>query len=102
MISIVQTTSDTRAELDELAGSLVFKRLAACGQVEGPFTSAYIWEEEMKTGKEYRLTLKTTSGHIAAIETYIKENHSYDLPEIISFQVVASKEYENWVVAETS
>ena len=102
MITLIQTTSDTRAELDELAEGLVHLRLAACGQVEGPFTSAYIWEHEMKTGEEYRLTLKTTSGHVAAVETYIKENHSYDLPEVISFEATASHEYEIWVKEETT
>jgi periplasmic divalent cation tolerance protein len=101
MITIVQTTSDTRAELDTLAENLVLARLAACGQVEGPITSHYVWEEEVKNSEEFKLTLKTTAGHLASVEAYIKENHSYDLPEIISFEVSASPEYENWVKDET-
>lgn len=102
MITLIQTTSDSRAELDTLAENLVLARLVACGQVEGPITSHYVWEEEVKNSEEFKLTLKTTSEHVAAIETYIKENHSYDLPEIISFEATASLEYENWVKEETT
>lgn len=102
MITLIQTTSDSRAELDELAENLVLARLVACGQVEGPVASHYVWEEEVKNSEEFKVTLKTTSEHAAAVETYIKENHSYDLPEIISFEVIASVEYENWVKEETS
>ena len=102
MIVLVQTTSDTRSELHELAASLVEKRLVACGQVEGPMVSHYVWEEEVKNSEEFKLTLKTTIEHAASVEAYIKQNHSYDLPEIISFEVAASLEYEKWVKEETA
>ena len=102
MITLIQTTSDSRAELDTLAENLVLARLVACGQVEGPITSAYTWEEEVKNSEEFKLTLKTAAEHVAAVETYIKENHSYDLPEIISFEVTTSSEYQSWVEEETS
>jgi periplasmic divalent cation tolerance protein len=102
VITLIQTTSDNSAELDELAQNLVLARLVACGQVEGPITSHYVWEEEVKNSEEYKLTLKTTDERAASVETYIKENHSYDLPEIISFEVTASQEYEDWVKTETT
>lgn len=102
MITIIQSTSDNRAELDQLAEDLVEQRLVACGQVEGPITSHYVWEEVVKNSEEFKLTLKTTSGHAAAVEAHIKENHSYDLPEIIYFEVAASSEYQKWVEEETS
>lgn len=102
MITIIQTTSDTRAELDELAQNLVLARRVACVQVEGSITSHYVWEEEVKNSEEFKLTLKTTPEHVAAIEVHIKENHSYDLPEIITFEVSASAEYQKWVEDETS
>lgn len=102
MITLIQTTSDNRAELDQLAEDLVEQRLVACGQVEGPITSTYVWEEEVKTTEEFKLTLKTTANHAAAVETYIKENHSYELPEIIIQEVASSHEYQSWVEVETS
>lgn len=102
MITIVQTTSDNRAELDELAENLVLARLVACGQVEGPITSHYVWREEVKSNEEFKLTLKTTPAHVASVEAYIKQNHSYDLPEVIYFDVAASPEYQKWVEEETS
>jgi periplasmic divalent cation tolerance protein len=102
MITLIQTTSDSRSELDELVQALVELRLVACGQVEGPITSTYVWEEEVKSAEEFRLTLKTVSEHMAAIEAYITEHHSYDLPEIISFEVTVSSEYQKWVEEETS
>lgn len=102
MITLIQTTSDNRAELDELAENLVLARLVACGQVEGPITSHYVWEEEVKSSEEFKLTLKTTPERVTPVETYIKENHSYDLPEIVSFEVRASREYQQWVEGETT
>lgn len=102
MIRVITTTSDTRAELDELAHNLVLQRLVACAQVEGPISSNYIWEEEVKTTEEFRLTLKTSVTHAEAVEAYIKENHSYELPEILVQEVAASNEYQRWVEVETS
>src|SRR5215216_2035748 len=102
MITIMQTTSDTREELDELGQALVEQHLIACSQVEGPISSTNVWDGEVQSTEEYRITLKTTAACVADVETHIKEHHSYDLPEIISYEVTASTEYQKWVESETS
>ncbi len=76
--------------------------LPACAQIEGPITSTYVWDEEVKDSEEYRLTLKTTNEKAQAAEDYIADVHSYDTPEIIQFEVKTTSAYEEWVIAETT
>lgn len=102
MITLITTTSDNRSELDKLSYSLVKQRLAACGQVEGPITSTYTWESKITTSEEFKLTVKTTRKKATEVETYIREHHSYDLPEVMIFEIGASSEYEAWVEQETT
>jgi periplasmic divalent cation tolerance protein len=48
------------------------------------------------------LVAKTTAGRWTAISDYIKQNHPYDVPEIIAQPITHSDpDYARWVIAET-
>jgi periplasmic divalent cation tolerance protein len=48
------------------------------------------------------LVAKTTAGQWPAISSFIKQNHPYDVPEIIAQPITHSDpDYARWVVAET-
>lgn len=102
MITIIQTTSDKRAELEKFATELVEQHLAACAQIEGPIGSTNVWEGKVQSTEEFKLTLKTTSKKVEPVATYLKQHHSYDLPEIIWHEVHTSDEYQNWVEQEVA
>jgi periplasmic divalent cation tolerance protein len=98
----VLTTVDSPAEGERLARSITNARLAACVQIVGPIRSFYWWHDRIEDSQEWQLLIKTTTDLITALEAHIKENHSYDTPELIVTPIIAgSVEYLRWVSEET-
>lgn len=99
---IVSSTTDTERAARILAASVVEAQLGACAQVVGPITSVYRWEGEVRTEREWRVEIKTVAGRVRALTEHIKDNHSYDVPEIIATPITGgSTEYLTWVSDET-
>lgn len=94
----IVTTFPNRSEAEGVASELVDRRLVACVQIDGPITSVYTWQGKTENAEEWRLTLKTRLDRFAAIETAIRELHSYDTPEILATPIVAGNEkYLRWI-----
>ncbi|HEX5497198.1 MAG TPA: divalent-cation tolerance protein CutA [Mycobacteriales bacterium] len=99
----VVTTTDTRAAADGLAHGAVAARLAACAQVTGPITSTYWWEGRVETAEEWQVIFKTTAERYPELERHIREQHSYDIPEILCFPITAGNPaYLTWLTTETA
>lgn len=99
----VTTTVDSQEAAEALALGAVGARLAACAQVGGPVTSSYWWHGEMETAREWPVVFKTTARRYGALESYLRQAHPYDVPEILAVHVVAgSPEYLAWVRAEAT
>jgi periplasmic divalent cation tolerance protein len=98
----VVTTVDSEEAAAQLARGITGARLAACVQIVGPIKSVYWWQGELEEAREWQLIIKTTTARIAELEDYIKENHSYDTPEITATVISGgSYEYLDWITAET-
>ena len=94
---VVLTTAANADEAARLADGLVAARLAACVQSQ-PINSTYVWEGAVQHDAEVLLLIKTRSDAYAAIEAFIREHHSYDVPEIICLPVTAgSSDYLGWI-----
>jgi periplasmic divalent cation tolerance protein len=101
-IVIVTTTVDSEAAAQRLSRAAVEVRLAACGQVIGPITSTYWWEGEIETAQEWTVAFKTIEAAAAALIDQLKEDHPYDVPEVLVAPVtVGNPAYLGWVEAET-
>lgn len=75
------------------------ERLAACAQVSGPIRSFFWWEGKQDQAEEWYCVLKTTAARFPALETRIRQLHSYQNPEIIAVAVThASSAYAAWVM----
>ena len=99
----VVTTIGSQQEAHDLAQTTVLSRLAACAQVYGPLTSTYWWEGEVSTAQEWQVVFKTTTGRYGQLEAHIRDNHPYDLPEILCLPVVAGNPpYLAWISEETA
>lgn len=97
---VVITTTETQEEAERLAHRLVEHQLAACVQLVAPLTSVYRWEGKVETAQEVLLLIKTTLAAYAALETEIKQRHSYQTPEIIALPVMAgAQDYLAWLRA---
>ncbi len=83
---------------ERIARYLVECRLAACVNVIPGITSVYRWEGETKTDNEAMLNIKAAAGNYQKIETAIRSQHPYELPEIIAVSVSNGwSEYLDWV-----
>lgn len=102
-ILTVLTTTDSAAEAEALARGAVERRVAACAQINGPVTSVYRWEGAVRTDPEWQVLFKTAGTRYAALEAYLREAHSYDVPEVIATPVVrGGADYLRWVAEECS
>ena len=77
----VITTVGSRAEAQAMARALVERQLAACAQIDA-IESFYTWDGAIQNEPEFRITVKTTDARYAAVETVIRELHTYALPAI--------------------
>ncbi|MCJ1677441.1 divalent cation tolerance protein CutA [Streptomyces sp. APSN-46.1] len=99
----VLTTVDSAEVARELARDAVEARLAACAQISGPVTSVYRWKDELRSGQEWQVLLKTTEAAYPALEAALIAAHPYDTPEVIATPVVrGSADYLAWVAAEVT
>ena len=98
---IIQTTCASLEEAQKIAKLLVKKRLAACVQITDCH-SIYSWNDEICSDSEKLLSIKTKKEHFEKVQRKIKENHSYDLPEIVQIEIAnASKEYLKFIEGNT-
>ncbi len=96
--TLILTTAPSLKEARAIAKSLVTKRLAACVSVKPGWLSFYRWEGRVQNAKEVLLLIKTTERQFNKIETVIRQNHSYEIPEVIAIPVhKGSKEYLSWL-----
>lgn len=94
----IVTTFPTRETAEAAARELVERRLAACAQVGGPITSVYRWQGAIESAEEFTLTLKTRRDLFDLAAAVIGTLHSYEVPEILAFDVVAGSEaYLRWI-----
>lgn len=101
MILVITNMPDAESA-SRLAHTLIEQHAAACVNVLAPCTSVYHWQGQVETATEYPVFIKSTRDAYARIETLIRDEHPYELPEIISLPVDAAlPEYLNWVNTET-
>jgi periplasmic divalent cation tolerance protein len=87
----------SRTEAQAMARALVERKLAACAQIS-EIESFYIWDGAVQNEPEFRILFKTTRERYAAVESAIRELHSYALPAIHAFAFERiHAPYEAWI-----
>ncbi len=95
---IIFTTAPNISEAEDLARKIIKAKLAACVQILPEMKSFYFWEGEVQSDSEHLLLVKTLESKFTDLEKFIKENHSYDVPEIVAVSSEkVSDEYLNWI-----
>ena len=99
---IVLSTCGSQEEADKIAGVLLENHAAACVQMK-PIVSLYHWKGAIERSDEIQLIIKTTNALYATVERLIRENHSYQVPQIVQIPVIAGlPEYLGWIIEETN
>jgi periplasmic divalent cation tolerance protein len=100
---LVMTSLPDKDTAKVLAKRLIDAHLAACVQIQAGVHSIYRWEGRVCEEQEAVLVAKTTAEQWPAISAFIKQNHPYDVPEIIAQPITHSHaDYARWVIAETT
>lgn len=95
---IVFSTASSQEEAEKIAASLLEKRLAACVSISAPQQSWYLWQGRVHHDEERTLMIKTRARLFSEVEKDIRQNHSYEVPEVIAVAIVAgAAPYLNWL-----
>ena len=98
-LSIVETTSSNLDELKNIKNKLFNKNLISCAKIFGPIDVSYKWDGKIIDDNEFLLRLLSKTSFFQEIKEIIQKNHSYDVPEIISFEVNNSSiDYKKWAL----
>lgn len=102
-VLLVMSSLPDQAAAQQLARTLVERRLAACVSVLAPCASVYRWRGAMEETTEVPVLIKTTAGRYDELESTLRALHPYELPEIIAVPVLRGfPGYLDWVAGETA
>lgn len=84
---VMVTTVGTEEQAYLIARELVARRQAACVNIIPAIRSIYRWKGKICKDGELLLVVKTEQQEFESAAATIRELHSYELPEILSFGV---------------
>jgi periplasmic divalent cation tolerance protein len=98
---VVFITTGTTAEAKRLAELLVSHKKAACVNVVPEVHSKFLWKGEIDQADEALLVVKTKASLLGDLIEVVKQNHSYEVPEIIALPIVdGNPDYLKWMANE--
>ena len=98
---MITTTFDNKNEANKISDLLLKERLVSCCQISN-ITSYYHWKGKIEHTEEYLLQMKSKKELYNQIEKIILENHSYETPQLVAYDIIDGyKEYLNWIGEET-
>ena len=102
---VVYITASSQEEADLLSRGLVEAKLAFCVNSIPSVKSTYYWDNKLCVDDEFLLIAKTRSDRFEALEKWVVEHHSYDVPEVIALPIIKGsnpylKSIDDWVQGE--
>ena len=98
-LAIVLTAVSSNKEAEFLSDIIAKSKYAACVNILPNISSKYMWEGELQNVNEVILMIKTRKDYFKYLESLIKKNHSYQVPEIVCIDIpCVSDDYSNWVI----
>jgi periplasmic divalent cation tolerance protein len=95
---VMVTTVGDEAQGNLIARELVSRRHAACVNMVPGVKSFYRWQGKVCCDTEFLLIIKTMRAEFEAVTAAIQELHSYDLPEILAFDIAQGEpQFLAWI-----
>jgi len=95
---LVLTTTPTKGEGEKIGNILIKEKKAACVSIIPCVSSIFPWEGKIEREEEAQLLIKTKKGLLEDVISIIKDNHSYNVPEIIALPILGgNKAYLEWI-----
>ena len=100
---LIMVTTGGRNDAERLGEGLVVEHLAGCCTVVPMVHSFYYWEGLLKREHESLLLVKTLESRRGAVMDYLRENHVYDLPEILEIAIDdGAPRYLEWLADQVA
>lgn len=94
----IHWTSGSLDEARKISRYLVQERYVACAQITPWIEAIYMWNNQLETSQESKIVFKARADNYEAIKKIIKENCSYELPEITFIHIDGgNQEYLDWL-----
>lgn len=101
-LRVVFCTIDRLEAAKKIANTLISEKLAACVNIIPKIYSVYQWKGEIVEDEEYLMIIKTRESLFEKLKKRINELHSYEVPEIVSFEIIdGAKPYLDWIYDST-
>lgn len=95
---LLYTTCRSLKDAKKIGDILVKNKLAACTNIISSVNSIFLWKNKTSKSKEVILIGKTQKKNMDKIMRTIKQNHSYECPAILFFNIDhGSKDFLKWI-----
>src|ERR1700694_5084076 len=84
---MIMVTTGGRNDAERLGEGLVVEHLAGCCTVIPMVHSFYFWDGQLKREHASLLLVKTVQSRPQAVQEYVRQNHPYELPEILEVAI---------------
>ena len=100
---LIITTAPKHEDAKKLADLAIENNMAACAQIQAECLSTYFWQGKIETSTEYPVHVKTNESNKQPLMSLLKQNHPYDVPEIVCIKVdEVESDYAEWLNAQIS
>jgi len=96
-VCIIHSSVANRSDAEQIARSMLDKRLAACVQISGPGISLYRWQGNIEQSEEWFLQIKTTPACRPQLIHWLEKHHPYQTPELIWSHNSCTQTYADWL-----
>lgn len=84
---VVYCTFSSKEEAEVLAKKAIQQGVSKCVNILNAIDSFYLWQQDVQHEQEYVAIFKATKELKQKIIQFIEENHSYNVPAILCFDV---------------
>ena len=101
-VIMIKTTFHVYEEAKQMANALLDQGIIASGQIV-KIESRYWWDGQKQDKTEWELTCLTRFELYSAVETFIRDQHSFLVPEVVAVPIIAaSDQWASWVIEVTT
>lgn len=98
---VVLSTAANVEEAEKITLALLEARKVGCVNIVPEVLSRYWWQGRITKDKEVLLIAKTNTASLPDVIRIVKENHSYETPEVIALPITGgSAHYLAWLEGE--
>jgi periplasmic divalent cation tolerance protein len=97
---VILITASKKEEARKIAAKLLKEKLVACVNIMDKVESFFWWQGKIDKAAESLMVIKSTKAKFKKIVKSVLSAHSYTVPEIIAFPIIAGhKPYLDWIDA---